>query len=158
MAAIIVVILGVVMVVFTIKHLFYGGSRFNHSTSVEQQNKAKMQKKKNKPVKKHNGRNITSKANTKKSSVVSDTAAVLAGAALAHQLRKHHKHDDFSDIDDSRSDTWDDEFDDLNGDDFYDALDYQNYEDSDDEYERAAYEEERAAYDDFIASMDMDND
>jgi hypothetical protein len=30
--------------------------------------------------------------------------------------------------------------------------------DSDDEYERAAYEEERAAYDDFIASMDMDND
>ena len=73
-------------------------------------------------------------------------------------IRKHHKHDDFSDIDDSRSDTWDDEFDDLNGDDFYDALDYQNYEDSDYEYERAAYEEERAAYDDFIASMDMDND
>lgn len=52
MAAIIVVILGVLMVVFTIKHLFYGGSRFNHSTSVEQQNKAKSQKKKNKPVKK----------------------------------------------------------------------------------------------------------
>lgn len=51
MAAIIVVILGVLMVVFTIKHLFYGGSRFNHSTSVEQQNKAKSQKKKNKPVK-----------------------------------------------------------------------------------------------------------
>ena len=73
-------------------------------------------------------------------------------------IRKHHKHDDFSDIDDSRSDAWDDEFDDLNGDDLYDALDYQNYEDSDDEYERAAYEEERAAYDDFIASMDMDND
>lgn len=139
MAAIIVVILGVVMVVFTIKHLFYGGNRFNHSTSVEQQNKAKSQKKKNKPVKKHDGRNITSKANMKKSNVISDTAAVLAGAALAHQLRKHHKHDDFSDIDDSRSDTWDDEFDELNDDDFYDDLDTQDYEDYDDEYEGEAY-------------------
>lgn len=60
---------------------------------------------------------------------LSDTATVLAGAALAHQLRKHHKHDDISDIEDS----------------YYD-------------YERAAYEEEQAAYDDFIASNDMDND
>ena len=96
---------------------------------IEQQKKTKNQKKTNKPVRKQDGRNLTGKAKTKKSSVVSDTATVLAGAALAHQLRKHHKHDDISDIEDS----------------YYD-------------YERAAYEEEQAAYDDFIASNDMDND
>ena len=90
---------------------------------IEQQEKTKNQKKKNKQVKKQDGRNITSKAKTKKSSVVSDTAAVLAGAALAHQLRKHHKHDDISDMDDKWSDAWADEFDDLSDDDFYDDLD-----------------------------------
>jgi mannitol-specific phosphotransferase system IIBC component len=129
MAVIIVVILVIVMVGIVIKNLFCDGSRSRRTIGNEQQKKVKSQKKENKPVKKQDGPNIASKAKTKKSSVVSDTATVLAGAALAHQLRKHHKHDDISDIEDS----------------YYD-------------YERAAYEEEQAAYDDFIASNDMDND
>ena len=80
-----------------------------------------------------------------------DTAAVLAGAALAHQMMKHHKHDDAKDTDDHGFDALDDELDDLYDHDFYDDLDTQDYE-------RAAYEEEQAAYDDFIASMDMADD
>ena len=111
------------MVGIVIKNLFYDGSRSRRTIGNEQQNKVKSQKKENKPVRKQDGPNIASKAKTKKSIVVSDTAAVLAGAALAHQLRKHHKHDDISDMDDKWSDAWDDEFDDLSDDDFYDDLD-----------------------------------
>ena len=87
-----------------------------------------------------------------------DTAAVLTGAALAHQMMKHHKHDDAKDTDDHGFDALDDELDDLYDHDFYDDLDTQDYEDTDYDYERAAYEEEQAAYDDFIASMDMADD
>ena len=97
------------------------------------------------------------KSKTKKSNVVGDTAAVLAGAALAHKMMKHHKHDEDKDIDDDGFDALDDEYDDFYDYDFYDDLDTQDYEGSNYEYERAAYEEEQAAYDDFIASMDMDD-
>ena len=97
------------------------------------------------------------KSKTKKSNVVGNTAAILAGAALAHKMMKHHKHDEDKDIDDDGFDALDDEFNDLNDDYFYDDLDTQDYEGSNYEYERAAYDEEQAAYDDFIASMDMDD-
>ena len=63
------------------------------------------------------------KSKTKKSNVVGDTAAVLAGAALAHKMMKHHKHDEDKDKGDDGFDALYDEFDDLNDDDFYDDLD-----------------------------------
>ena len=85
------------------------------------------------------------------------TATLLAGAALAHQVRKHHKHDDARGITSDRLDTWDDEFDDGFDDAIYDYNDAQYCDDNDYEYQQAAYEEQ-VAYDDFIASMDMADD
>ena len=76
---------------------------------------------------------------------------LLAGAALAHQMRKHHEHDDAKDNTDEGLDVWDDDLDGI-----YDYDEYDDYDDYD--AEMAAYEEEQAAYDDFIASMDMDNE
>lgn len=94
----------------------------------------------------------TGNTKTQKSNVVGDTAAVLAGAALAHKMMKHHN-DTRVDTDDYQ-DTYDADLDDL-----YDmGIDDATYDNSDyDSYRAAAYEEEQAAYDDFIASMDMDD-
>ena len=78
---------------------------------------------------------------------------ILAGAALAHQLRKHHEHDD-EDIDDEK-------FDDLYDDDIDDFLDdYNDYKDYDDtDYDNYIDEqiEEQATYEDYIASLDRDD-
>jgi hypothetical protein len=81
---------------------------------------------------------------------------LLAGAALAHQMRKQHKHNDANDITNDRLYTWDDGMDELYDDELDDIYDYDDNADYD--FERAAYEEEQAAYDDFIASMDMTDD
>ena len=77
---------------------------------------------------------------------------ILAGAALAHQLRKHHEHDD-EDIDDEK---FDDLYDDDDIDDFLD--DYNDHDDFD--YDNYIEEqiEEQAAYEDYIASLDTSND
>ena len=162
MTAIIVIILVLAVTVFVIKNLMAEGIRSRHSSSAVHKNEAQKVKNQHKPNKetrdKQNRFSTTSKPKAKKSNVIGETATVLAGAALAHQMIKHHKHDDANDIDDDRFDSLDDEFDDLYDHDFYDDLDTQDYEDSNYEYERAAYEEEQAAYDDFIASLDMADD
>ena len=77
---------------------------------------------------------------------------ILAGAALAHQLRKHHEHDD-EDIDDEK---FDDLYDDDDIDDFLD--DYNDHDDFD--YDNYIEEqiEEQAAYEDYIASLNTSND
>ncbi len=138
MIGVIVVILVLVVVGITIKSLFAEGKQARPLSDI-----------KDKPKKHHQ---------EQKKPLNMGATTALAGAALVHQMRKHHRHDDFSDIDDKKSGTWDDEFDDLNDSDFYDDLDIQAYEDSDYEYERAAYEEEQAAYEDFIASVDLADD
>ena len=81
---------------------------------------------------------------------------LLAGAALAHQMRKHHKHDDSNDITDKSVYAWDDGMDELYDEELDDIYDLEDNADYDNEI--AAYEEEQAAYDDFIASMDMAED
>ena len=63
---------------------------------------------------------------------------LLAGAALAHQMRKQHKHNDTKDITDERLNVIDDELDNIYD---YDAI-------ADNDYEMRDYEEEQAAYDD----------
>ena len=106
---------------------------------------------------KQGGHNSTTgKTKTKKSNVVGDTAAVLAGAALAHKMMKHHNHNDTRVDTDDYQDTYDADLDEL--DDLYDmGIDDVTYDNSDYDSYREAYEEEQAAYDDFIASMDMDD-
>jgi len=155
--AIIVILLVIAFTGVVIKNLLADSRPSRHNTSTEHLvnvMKKQSHQKLAKPVK-----NITtSKTKADRTNAKLDTAAVLAGAALVHQIRKHHKHDDANDIDDDRFDSLDDEFDDLYDHDFYDDLDTQDYEDSNYEYERAAYEEEQAAYDDFIASLDMADD
>lgn len=79
---------------------------------------------------------------------------LLAGAALAHRMWKHHKHNDTKDITDDKLYAWDDGMDELYDGELDDIYDYDDNIDYD--AERAAYEEQ-AAYDDFIASMDMDD-
>lgn len=71
----------------------------------------------------------------------------------AHQLRKHHKHDD-EDIDDEKFDDLYDDDDDI--DDFLD--DYNDHDDFD--YDNYIEEqiEEQAAYEDYIASLNTSND
>lgn len=150
MTTIIGIILVVAFVVVVFKILITDGKPSRRPTIKEHPKQDKSV-----PVARNNS--TKGKSKTKKSNVVGDTAAVLAGAALAHKMMKHHKHDEDKDIDDDGFDALDDEFDDLNDDDFYDDLDRQDYEDVDYEYERAVYEEEQAAYDDYIASMDMDD-
>ena len=73
----------------------------------------------------------------------------MAGAALAHQYKRHHKHEDTEKIDDDL-DKWDDgNYHDYD----YDDPDYDDYDDY-----IAERLEERDAYDDFIASLDMADD
>lgn len=161
MTAIIVIILVLAVTFFVIKNLMAEGSRSRHSTSavhkVEAQKVQSQQKPNKVPINKQNSHNsTTSKPKAKKSNVIGNTATVLAGAALAHQLL-HHKHDDTRDIADDFRDPYDADLDDME--DLFD-LDIENvsYDDSDYDSYRAAYEEEQAAYDDFIASMDMADD
>lgn len=160
MTAVIVVLFVIVFVGVVVKNLFADGRRstgLDHlaKATEQDQSRQKPQKPDRNVRKGHNATNRKTKAD--KTNAKLDTAAVLAGAALVHQMRKHHKHDDANDIDDDRFDPLDDEFDDLYDHDLYDDLDTQDYEDNY-EYERAAYEEEQAAYDDFIASLDMADD
>ena len=76
---------------------------------------------------------------------------LLAGAALAHQLRKHHEHKDIDDedFDDLYDDDIDDFLDDYNDYKDYDDIDLDNYIDE--------QIEEQAAYEDCIASLDRDD-
>ena len=76
---------------------------------------------------------------------------LLAGAALAHQLRKHHEHKDIDDedFDDLYDDDIDDFLDDYNDYKDYDDIDLDNYIDE--------QIEEQAAYEDYIASLDRDD-
>ena len=103
---------------------------------------------KNKTV--HNKKRKTKKNKQKKVGKTNksnnDAGALLAGAALAHQIRKHHKHDETKD---SFREIWDDDFKDYDYQDI-DDIDYDNY--------IADQIEEQAAYDDYIASMDMADD
>ena len=123
---------------------------------IEQQEKTKNQKKTNKPVRKQDGRNITSKAKTKKSSVVGDTAAVLAGAALAHQAIKHHHHDNTRDLTSEHDDFYDADLDDWYDLDAEEAIDYdddvQYYDNT--SYEDIGYYDDVEANDDYQDSMD----
>ena len=151
MTLIIGIILVVAFVVVVFKILITDGKPSRRPTIKEHPKQDKSV-----PVARNNS--TKGKSKTKKSNVVGDTAAILAGAALAHKMMKHHKHDEDKDKGDDGFDALDDEFDEFYDHDFYDDLDTQDYEDSDYEYERAAYEEEQAAYDDFIASMDMADD
>ena len=160
MTAIIVIILVLAVTVFVIKNLMAEGIRSRHSSSAVHKDEAQKVKNQHKPNKetrdKQNRFSTTSKPKAKKSNVIGETATALAGAALAHQMIKHHKHDDARDIADDFRDPYDVDIDDM--DDLYD-LDIENdsYDDSDYDSYRAAYEEEQAAYDDFIASLDMDD-
>ena len=151
MAAIIVVILVIVMVGIVIKNLFYDGSRSRRTIGNEQQNKVKSQKKENKPVRKQDGPNIASKAKTKKSCVVGDTAAVLAGAALAHQAIKHHHHDNTRDLTSEHDDFYDADLDDWYDLDAEESIDYdddvQYYDNTN--YEDIGYYDDVEAYDDY---------
>lgn len=151
MTAIIVIILVLAVIAFVIKNLMAEGFRSRHSTSAVHKDvgkKAKSQQKQNKVARDKQSRfSTTSKPKAKKSNVIGNTATVLAGAALAHQLRKHHKNDDAEDIFDE--DKWDDEL--------YD-YDYQDYDDIDYDNYIAEQIEEQVAYDDYIASLDMADD
>ena len=168
-SAIIIILLVIAFTGVVIKSLLADGRPSKQNTSTEHlvnvkkkqnhQKQTKRHQKQTKPV--SNSNTTTGKNKADKANVNIGTGTVIAGALLAHQLSKHHKHDDINDIDDNRSDVWDDDFDDLYDDDFNDYNDYddtQYYEDSDYDYQRAAYEEEQAAYDDFIASLDMADD
>ena len=87
-----------------------------------------------------------------KQNAIGDTAAMLAGAALAHGMM-HHKHKDISDIADDYRDIYDADIDDL-----YDlGIEDIRYDDTGYDSYVADYDEEQAAYDDFIASLDMDD-
>ena len=78
---------------------------------------------------------------------------LLAGAALAHQLRKHHEHED-KDIDDEGfDDLYDDDIDDF----LDDYNDYKDYDDIDLDNYIDEQIEEQAAYEDYIASLDRDD-
>ena len=91
----------------------------------------------------------TTAGETKANNISIGAGAVLAGAALAHQYKKHHKHEDTEIIDDGL-DKWDDgNYHDYD----YDDPDYDDYDDY-----IAERLEERDAYDDFIASLDMADD
>lgn len=92
-------------------------------------------------------------------------ATVLAGAALYHQYKKHHRQDDTSVTPDDRYELLDDEFDEL--DDYHDDINdmYDPYIDdvsnnndfssiSYNDY--SSYSDDIAAYDDFMSSSDMD--
>ena len=78
---------------------------------------------------------------------------LLAGAALAHQLRKRHEHED-KDIDDEGfDDLYDDDIDDF----LDDYNDYKDYDDIDLDNYIDEQIEEQAAYEDYIASLDRDD-
>ena len=47
------------------------------------------------------------RAEENKSHVMNDMAAVLGGAALAHEMGKHHRHDDAKGITDENVNLWD---------------------------------------------------
>ena len=89
------------------------------------------------------------KSKTNNANVSAST--LLAGAALAHQLRKHHEHKDIDDedFDDLYDDDIDDFLDDYNDYRDYDDIDLDNYIDE--------QIEEQAAYEDCIASLDRDD-
>ena len=89
------------------------------------------------------------KSKTNNANVSAST--LLAGAALAHQLRKHHEHKDIDDedFDDLYDDDIDDFLDDYNDYKDYDDIDLDNYIDE--------QIEEQAAYEDCIASLDRDD-
>lgn len=89
------------------------------------------QHKPNKKVKKAKNQNKADDVNI-------GAGTLLAGAALAHQMRKQHKHNDTKDITDERLNVIDDELDNIYD---YDAI-------ADNDYEMRDYEEEQAAYDD----------
>ena len=93
----------------------------------------------------------TTAGETKAKNISIGAGAVLAGAALAHQYKRHHKHEDTEKIDDDL-DKWDDGY--------YHDYDDDIDDDYDDDYDDyiAARLEERDAYDDFIASLDMADD
>lgn len=88
-----------------------------HSSSAVHKNEAQKVKNQHKPNKetrdKQNRFSTTSKPKAKKSNVIGETATVLAGAALAHQMIKHHKHDDARDIADDFRDPYDVDIDDM---------------------------------------------
>lgn len=96
----------------------------------------------------------------KNTTVIGDTATVLAGAALAQQVIKHHKNSHHKDVYDNYLDVTDDEIDELYNTDLsetsygYDDVYFYNHSDYDSSsYDNSAYEEQ-AAYDDFLASLD----
>lgn len=96
MTAIIVIILVLAVTVFVIKNLIADSSRSRHSSSAVHKDEAQMVQSQQKPNKvarnKQNSHSsTTSKLKAKKSNVIGNTATVLAGAALAHQIIKHHK-------------------------------------------------------------------
>lgn len=109
--------------------VFDGGSLFKSHKS----HKAKKSK--------HHHKNVNDKTKVNKSNVVGDTAAVLAGAALYHNIKKHHKHDEAKANENVEElDLWDAEHEDL-----YDLGIEDSMYDNDDDL---------AAYDDYIASLD----
>ena len=89
------------------------------------------------------------KSKTNNANVSAST--LLAGAALAHQLREHHEHKDIDDedFDDLYDDDIDDFLDDYNDYKDYDDIDLDNYIDE--------QIEEQAAYEDYIATLDRDD-
>lgn len=121
------------IVVSTLLYMaFDGGSLFKSHKS----HKAKKRK--------HHHNNDNDKTKVNKSNVVGDTAAVLAGAALYHNIKKHHKHDETkANANVEELDLWDAEHEDL-----YDMGIEESMYDNDDDL---------AAYDDYIASLDDDN-
>lgn len=147
--AFIIVAIGFVIVVFV--RLFSKNSQPEQECLGEVVEK-KTHEKPVKPQRKPQKVNVTSKPKNETVNVKVGTATALGGAVLAHQMWKHHKHNDTKDISDDRLDDWDDGVDELYDDEIDDVYDY----DDNTDYERADYEEQ-AAYDDFIASMDMDD-
>ena len=153
MTAVIVVLLVIVFVGVVVKNLFADGRRSGRHTSTGKLDKVKKEQSKQKsykPVK----NTTTGSTKADSTNIKIGAGTVIAGAALAHQLRKHHDHEDTRNVFDDRLDTLDDEFDDLYDDGFNDYDDTQYYEDADYDFQREAYEEEQAAYDDFIYSSD----
>ena len=120
------------------------GGGFIYSFLLSPDSLFKIDTKQHKPKKRKKTKN-QSKAND--ANIGAGT--LLAGAALAHQMRKHHKHDDSNDITDKSVYARNDGMDELYDEELDDIYDLED---------NADYDNEIAAYDDFIASMDMAED
>ena len=152
-----------VLLIFAILFIIEFLPEYYRTRQIDRENKAYSERRRKQELsnkkKSRNKVNTAKKVKTNNAEIGAGT--VLAGAALAHQMRKHHKHDDTKNtIRNIREDDFDDVYDDFDDvyDDFYDYNDIQDYDDIDYENYIAEQIEEQAAYDDYIASIDMADD